>query len=376
MGVFEGKSPAERNKLIAAIVLGVLAVISLVYTFGGSFIGGRSKTPVTADANASPTASGSPDGSPGTTTAQNPVSVPNEELINSEYLTQEITFNGVIDSGPIGGRNIFAFYEPPPPTPQPSFTPTPPKTPVFSPPPPATPFPFNISFINPQSRYAGTDAFQLQVNGDKFTPESKILFNGTTLQTTFVSPQRLTATVPAALINSAGFGQVRVDAFDGKNFSDQVAFNIQAPPKPTVEYIGMIARKHFNNDTAYFQKRGEEEPIGKRLNDVVDSRFRVVSISEKEVELEDTRLGFRHKLAMKRPDLDSGASDSFESSNPGNDRGRINNLPPNSTTTNTNCVPGIPCNIPRATPRRRVTTTDPTRKIPNPNQKDPDNDNY
>ncbi len=33
MKLFEGKSPAERNKIIAAIVLGVMAVVVLRYTY-------------------------------------------------------------------------------------------------------------------------------------------------------------------------------------------------------------------------------------------------------------------------------------------------------------------------------------------------------
>ena len=41
MNLFEGKSPAERNKIIAASVLGVMALLALTYTFGGSLFGGR-----------------------------------------------------------------------------------------------------------------------------------------------------------------------------------------------------------------------------------------------------------------------------------------------------------------------------------------------
>ena len=213
----------------------------------------------------------------------------------------------------------------------------------------------------------------LQANGDKFTPESKIVFNGTSLQTTFVSEQKLTANVPATFIQNAGFGQIRVDTFDGENYSQQISFNIQAPPKPSFEYVGMIARKHYNNDTAYFDLKGKDAPIGKRLNDVVESRFRLVSISEQEVEFVDTRLGFRHKLAMKRPDP-SAVSDPRNNPNRnrrGNRRNRRRtqirrNTPIRRPNTNNNkCVPGIPCNIPRVTPRPRPRTPN----KPNPNEK-------
>lgn len=343
MGVFEGKSPAERNKIIAAIVLGVLAVISLIYTFGGSIIGG--KTTVKVDVDASPTATVTPGTSPNTTTR---VSVPNEEEIYSDYTVTPILFNGVSDLGPIGSRNIFAFYEPPAPTPPPPPTPTPTKTPTpFKPPPPPTPYPITLSSISPQSKYAGENTFRLEVSGNNFKPESKIVFNGTPLQTTFVSEQRIYADVPGNFISSAGFGQVYVDTFDGKNFSDQISFNIQEPPKPSVEYIGMIQPKSYNNVTAYFQKKGDQEPVGKRLNDVVENRFRLISISEREVELEDTRLGFRHKLPLLR--ADSGTSGSGTISRP---TGRpIRNNPTINNPNSADCIPGIPCDIPRATPR-------------------------
>ncbi|MBA3766327.1 MAG: hypothetical protein H0W99_04935, partial [Acidobacteria bacterium] len=36
MALFEGKTPSERNKLIAAIVLGALALMALSYMFFGS----------------------------------------------------------------------------------------------------------------------------------------------------------------------------------------------------------------------------------------------------------------------------------------------------------------------------------------------------
>lgn len=346
MGVFEGKSQSERIKIIAAIILGTLAVISLIYTFGGLLIGGK-KTTVAVDVDGSPTATVTP----GTSQTNNTqVSIPNEEQINSDYLVTPVIYNPNIELGGIGGRNIFAFYEPPPPTPVPPRTPTPPPTPPTPDPlPQATPFPIALTYITPQSTYAGSKTFRLEVVGDKFTPEAKIVFNGTPLQTVFVTEQKLYADVPASLISSPGFGQVRVDRFDGKNYSDQLSFNIQAPPRPTVEYIGMIARKHYNNDTAYFQKKGDEDPVAKRLNDIVDDRFKLVSISEREVELIDTRLGFRYKLPLLRPDPGSSS---------GSDTFTRPTIPNNRTIRQS--IPGIPDNIPRATPLPRPNIPNPT----------------
>lgn len=369
MGIFEGKTPAERNKIIAAIVLGALAVISLTYTFGGSLFGSGGGTDVTVDVEATPTPPTA--GEPGTDAAREPITAPDEDAIYQEYAVIPLDYAPLNDFGPIGGRNIFAFYEPPAPTPPVPVTKTPTPPPTFTPAPPPTPYPLTVAFISPQSVYAGTSTFRLEVSGENFTPASKIVFNGVPLQTNFVSEQRLSAEVPAALIRNAASFSVYVDTFDGTNFSNQIAFIVQAPPKPQVEYIGMIARKHYNNDTAYFQKGANDEPVGKRLNDIVDNRFRLVSISEREVELEDIRLGFRHKLEMKRPDATSAPAP----------RGRINNAGPRTITrpvqpqpvqpqpvqpaANTDCVPGIPCDLPRATPRPR----------PNPPVKKQDIDN-
>ena len=69
-----------------------------------------------------------------------------EDEIYSDYLITPIFYGGGINPGPIGGRNIFAFYEPAAATPRPPALPKPsesttPTTPDFTPPPPPTPHP-------------------------------------------------------------------------------------------------------------------------------------------------------------------------------------------------------------------------------------------
>ena len=39
MALFEGKNPTERNKMIAAAVLGLVALVALYFAFGRSFFG-------------------------------------------------------------------------------------------------------------------------------------------------------------------------------------------------------------------------------------------------------------------------------------------------------------------------------------------------
>ena len=297
MNIFAGKTPTERNKIIAALVLGVMAVIALTYTFGGMLLSSKGKTTVSINASPSPTAT-----VPGQINPD--PNFPTQEEIYSEYMTFPIVYNPNSFSAPPPGRNIFAFYEPPLPTPVPPFVPGE-KTPT-----PATPFPtptptpvppLLVSYINPQSVYAGTQkSFRLEVNGDKFTPESQIFFNAIPLPTTYVNPQKLFATVPASYIANAGQARILVATPDGKLYSNEGFFNIQAPPKPQLTYIGLIAHRHNNNDTAFFQESGKQDPTEARLNDVVGGRFRVMSISVEEVELIDTQLGFRYKLKLER----------------------------------------------------------------------------
>jgi len=362
MKLFEGKSPLERNKIIAAIVLGVMALLALTYTFGGSFFGGR-KVAVTVTASPTPTAS--------PRRAADAARLPSDAEINFQYTTTAVSYEPGRFYAPDAGRNIFAFYEPPPPTP---YSPTPvptPKPEVFATPIP-TPTPeFIVGFVTPQSVYAGSKTFRLEVNGDRFTPDSLIFLNGSQLPTTFISPQKLVAEVPSNFISGAGSLQVMVRTPDGGLYSNQVALNVQAPPVPQFQYIGMIARQRFNNDTAYFQEQNKPTPLGARLNDVVGGRFRLISISADKTIFEDVNLGFKHSLALYRPasGQNSASGQNPDLNNPGRfpNRGNPNPNNPNPPgipyTIPSGEIPGIPGNIPIYIP--------PT---PQPTTKDEDDD--
>lgn len=295
MKLFEGKTPTERNKLIAAMVLGVMAVFALWMAFGGSIF--SSKPTVTVKSSPTPQPSA-------TARANNDeLKLPSQEQMFLEYVNTPVVYNGGFSDSAAVGRNIFSFYEPPPPTP---YSPTP--TPIFVPetpkPPPPTPTPpYLIGFVMPQSVYAGGKSFRLEVNGDKFTPEARIIFNGAEMPTTFVSPQKLIADIPANFIAGEGTRQIMVQSPDGKLYSLPLTLTVQAPPRPQFQYIGMIARKRYNNDTAYFSEASKPtaNPISARLNDVIGGRFRLVSISAAETVFEDVSLGFKHKLPLYRP---------------------------------------------------------------------------
>ncbi len=339
MKIFEGKSPEERNKIIAALVLGTAALLAIGYNFIGFFPSGKTTVKVTA----SPTPkSNARNGR----RAQN-TEIPPQEDVNFQYSTTPIDYNqGILYGAPEPGRNIFAFYEPGIPTPY-LPTPIPEKTPTPIEPPKPTPTPpIYVTFASPQSVYAGSKAFRLEISGERFQPDSIILFNGTRLSTTYISPERLVAEVSANLIAGDGAKQIMVVSPDGTLYSNQVALNVQAPPKPTFQYIGMIARKRYNNDTAYFLEQNKDnKPIGARLNDVVGGRFRVKSISAEEVILEDVNLGFRHNLALFRPPPGQSAGGAGRR----NSGGTYTPYNPD-TGINQQDIPGIPNNIPRYQP--------------------------
>ena len=292
MALFEGKTSSERNKIIAAAVLGVVALIFLYLAFGRS-PGGTT----TATTKSSPT----PNPAGLTININRPVAtLPTASEQDFAYQTTPVLYQPGNAFAPDAGRNIFAFYEPPapcksncPPSPIPSPTPVKPPTPL---PPPQ----IFVASVNPQTVYAGARGFRLELNGDKFTPDSHIYFNQSELPTTFINAQKIVADIPAKYISTEGSPQIIVQTPDGKLYSNQMMMTVQAPPKPTMLYIGMIGRKRYNNDTAYFTENEKSAPFGARLNDVLSGRFRLVDISPAEVIFEDTNLGFRHHVLISR----------------------------------------------------------------------------
>ena len=342
MKFFEGKTPTERNKIIAAIVLGVLSLFALYLAFWPS----GKKTTITAGTSSTPKPS------PTAGRDKRDFEIPSLDAQDLEYSTQLITYNGETQSAPDPGRNIFAFYEPPPPTP---FSPTPvPPPKIVTPLPQPTPNVL-VTFVNPQGVYAGTKGFRMEVSGDKFTPEMRIYYQGSEMPTTFISTQQVATDIPSNFIAQGGGRIVEVRTPDGKFWSNQFTFNVQEPPRPQFQYVGMIARKRGNNDTAYFQEPGKTVPFGARLNDLVGGRFRLVSISFNEVIFEDTSLGFRHPLRRTQQAAGTGTSGGRTGFPAGGD-GFSPNMPMPVIPDAPQNIPGIPNNIPRATPNMPANT--------------------
>ena len=299
MALFEGKTTTERNKIIAAGVLGLVALVALYLAFGRSFFGGSSNNS-SAAVKTSPT----PRVSVTTSAAGDNSRMPTVSEQDFAYQTTEVVYRQNSNYAPDPGRNIFAFYEPPPPTPY-VPTPLPPVKQTPTPTPAPTPVLF-VGNLNPGMVYAGMRAFRLEVNGNYFTPDSHIYFNQTELPTTYVNAQRVFADVPANLITLEGSRQVIVQTPDGRVYSNQVMMTVQAPPKPTFQYIGMIGRKRYNNDTAYFIESANAAPFGARLNDVIKGQFRLIDISPAEAVFEDVNLGFKHRVQISKANTTGG----------------------------------------------------------------------
>jgi hypothetical protein len=287
MALFEGKSPSERNKLIAAIVLGVIALAALSYMFFGS----SSTTPKTSNNNNR--RSSTTQTTTTTTTVSNGTTVPtplevrqNAELAPPMPINYEMTPPVV----PEAGRNIFAYYTPPP-------KPSPVPTPVPAPSPPPQP-PLLVSSIAPTNVYARTSDFTLQVTGDKFTPPVRIYFGDTELATRFVNPQQLSANVPAPLIGYEGARQISVRTSDGKLFSNTATLNVMAAPVPNYSFVGIIGDKRYS-DTAILKDKNTKQLLNVQRGDVIGGRFRVTSISEREVWLTDISLRIKHTLSFE-----------------------------------------------------------------------------
>ncbi|MDX6692407.1 MAG: hypothetical protein QOF02_10 [Blastocatellia bacterium] len=283
MALLEGKTPAERNKTIAAIVLGGVAFISVSYMLFGS--SAPAKKPTTANSNSKASASSTP-------SVKKPVPDQVEEGDVLEEL-RPIDYRIAQPSLPEAGRNIFAYYEGPPPTPPP----TPGAAPSLPPPPTPTPPNLLVASIAPVNVYARTGDFTLEVTGDKFTPAVRVEINSAEVPTRFVNGQQLTASVPGGMISFEGPRQISVRSGDGQLFSNTATLNVQAPPTPNFAFVGVLAKPSSNN-TALLKDKASRDLLSVQRGDVVGGRFRITSISEREVALVDTTLKIKHTLPL------------------------------------------------------------------------------
>ena len=283
MGLFEGKTPAERNKTIAALLLPLVALVLLLRMF----FGGDSR-PARPATNTNTSRGGVSKVVTNDTGQVEPADGADPSLAIPDKLPAVIT---AAYNGPDATRNIFAF----PPVPVktvtvPAATEVP--TPTPTPPPPLT-----VNAVAPANVFARTGDFTLEVSGDKFTPESRLFLDGQEVQTAFKGAQQLSAQVPAALITAPGTRTVLVRTPDGALYSNTATLNVMAPPAPQFTFIGLFGDKRYARDRAVLKGNGANDLITVQRGEMLpDKRFKVVNISERAVDLEDTQLKIKHTI--------------------------------------------------------------------------------
>jgi len=135
----------------------------------------------------------------------------------------------------------------------------------------------------------------------------RIYVDGRELPTTYKNPQQVSATIPASFIANPGARSVVVRTPDNQLFSNQATINVAAPPTPNFSYIGIISPENRVADTAVVQDKSNKNVLSVYKGDVIGGRFRVTSISDKELVLTDTTLKIKHTLAMTEGDKSAGA---------------------------------------------------------------------
>jgi hypothetical protein len=286
--------PGEKKTLIWAGLLGFSALIVLWWALFG--FGGSSSTPATAPrAAATPAATPARPQTAGTNRPVPPVS---QNVADLSVFTP-IQYQASSYTPPDVKRNIFAYYVEPVKEKPVAQEPTP------TPPPPP---PLLLASVSPSNVFARSPDFKLDIAGDKFTPATKIYFDGRELPTTYTSPQQLSANVPAALIATPGSRNILVRTADNTLYSATVSMNVAAAPTPNYAYVGIIGERTRVNDVAIVQDKSNKNIVNVHRGDVLSGRFRVTSISEKELVMMDTTLKIKHTLAMTEGDKGFGGN--------------------------------------------------------------------
>ncbi len=283
MSLFEGKTPAERNKTIAALVLGAIAVLFLARMFFGSS-GGTTRRPTVNNTQTARQPSG---------TATNNADA--NDLISNVNLRPVDFENVALRSVPEPSRNIFAYYVASLASSKGTGGTTP-VVPLAPTPAPTPPPPLTLSGLAPVNVFARTGDFKLDVTGDKFTPATRVYLDGQELPTRVLGAQQLAATVPASLVVAPGARQVMVRTPDGQLYSNSATLNVAPPPTPPFAYIGLLGDKRYSDKAMLKPQGGNTDLLTVQRGDVVGGRFRVTSISERTVDFTDTQLNIKHTL--------------------------------------------------------------------------------
>ncbi len=145
------------------------------------------------------------------------------------------------------------------------------------------------------------------------------------------------------MIANDGVRQVKVSTPDGVLYSNQLSLMVSQPPVPDFLYIGIIGKAHYNDTAVLKDKSNPKDLLNVQRGELIGLRFKVTSISEREIVLTDSKLDIRHTLPFVEEKGAGGSQATGTRSNPL--RSPLN--------TNDSGIPGIP-NVPRYQPPGRA----------------------
>ena len=260
----------ENQKTIAMIALLCLLGGVMYYNFSS---GGDESDTTT------------PSKKPKTTSASKGTTAPTPKPGELPVITSPLVLASMSNKSqePAVGRNIFLY---PPPTPPP---------PIPTPPPPIPP-PIQLSGVNPGGVIAQTGEFTLTVIGAKIPSDAKAFIGGREQKTTFVSETQIKVVVPAAVIAGPGSlpVEVRGASDPAKMFSNVVNLNVTPPPNPPYKYLGMYVKNGLT--TAMLKFDLEEGLLTVRKDTVLGGHWKVLNITDQDIEFEDTNIKVRHRV--------------------------------------------------------------------------------
>mgnify|MGYP003694411911 CR=1 FL=1 len=129
------------------------------------------------------------------------------------------------------------------------------------------------------------------MSGDKFTPAVHIFIDGRELPTRFINAQQLFTTVPMSLITNPGCASGRSPNARSNALLEPVSAQHNASASAELQLRRTHRQKPRYNDTAVLS--GQEQQgdfLNVQRGDPVGTRFKVVSISERDVKLIDITL--------------------------------------------------------------------------------------
>jgi hypothetical protein len=147
----------------------------------------------------------------------------------------------------------------------------------------------------PDSAYIQTEPLKLLVRGIKLKPQMEVIISGVPAVTDFINDRELRATLPVELLKVARRLRVEVrDINQAAARSNQLTLTITSPPPPPFIFTGQVSETGGVNTRVILLS--EKEQLSARVGDLVDNRWRLVSVSGDYLTVDDLQLNCRHQL--------------------------------------------------------------------------------